>query len=808
MNRTHSAILLFLFLVIFSGQSFAQMFWNQAAFFNASQSDFLSVPNSPGLNISSSFTIEAWLCPTDVTSATPQVIMQKVQGISLSGYGMVLTSGKPAIRVNGIVRLEGKTSLQANKWTHVCAVFDDAANTYSIYLDSKLDTSGFIPVSPASNSDSLLIGRGYTSSFDGLMDEIRVWNKDLTSDEIEKYYRSTLGVSSGKYSSLVMSLPFQDRDAQGTLFSLVDWSGNGNDAYNYGVSPKDLKYRPSTTIIHNDCLEFDGAGDYTAMESSTITNPVNEITMEAWIYPRTTSEQPIIFKCTPIGTSNSYRLSIFNRKLFAQINSGMSILSFDTIPINKWTHVAFTYRASDGDYKFVINGKLRDTGTALRGLITSTSDSLYIGGFTNVVNKFNGFIDEVRITHKAKSLYEICSSMYSSIEQSNDSVSVPTLSLNLDGYTVSNADISQRLRFRNDAGFAHAGGNTYKPVSPMLRADYLNFQKGFFIKPTDRRIPETGTSGSMTTDSMEIFLDEDISDMNIFVAVNHSMGDNLRFSLTGPDGSVLIFQSYRALSNESGNIVTVFNEYADSTNADLKYICLSPEVKPSGSPISTFGTRTCRGLWKMDILDNVAQDTGRLYAWGIVVNNKTVLPRVLNTNVIVQGFYNPATNQSIRDTIRCALRSSVSPYSQVELVKFYNPLSGLTDIHYSNATPGEDYYLRLRHRNSIETWSSSFVNFDPFTSQTEYRFNTSAAQAFGSNQIQVDNSPVRFAIYGGDVNQDDAVDASDLALIDNDATAFITGYVDTDLNGDDFVDATDYSLADNNATAFISVIAP
>ncbi|MBK6877068.1 MAG: hypothetical protein IPG99_11640 [Ignavibacteria bacterium] len=61
----------------------------------------------------------------------------------------------------------------------------------------------------------------------------------------------------------------------------------------------------------------------------------------------------------------------------------MSILSFDTIPINKWTHVAFTYRASDGDYKFVINGKLRDTGTALRGLITSTPDSLYIGGFTN-----------------------------------------------------------------------------------------------------------------------------------------------------------------------------------------------------------------------------------------------------------------------------------------------------------------------------------------------------------------------------------------------------------------------------------------
>ena len=89
-----------------------------------------------------------------------------------------------------------------------------------------------------------------------------------------------------------------------------------------------------------------------------------------------------------------------------------------------------------------------------------------------------------------------------------------------------------------------------------------------------------------------------------------------------------------------------------------------------------------------------------------------------------------------------------------------------------------------------------------------YDFSTDANKAYGNNLSLVDNSPVRFAMFSGDVNQDGTVDASDLSLIDNDAVNFVTGYVSTDLNGDNFVDATDFSLADNNALNFVSVIRP
>ena len=58
------------------------------------------------------------------------------------------------------------------------------------------------------------------------------------------------------------------------------------------------------------------------------------------------------------------------------------------------------------------------------------------------------------------------------------------------------------------------------------------------------------------------------------------------------------------------------------------------------------------------------------------------------------------------------------------------------------------------------------------------------------------------------MNQDEVVDGSDLALIDNDASNFTKGYVVTDVNGDQVVDGSDLSLDDNNASNFISVIKP
>jgi hypothetical protein len=125
---------------------------------------------------------------------------------------------------------------------------------------------------------------------------------------------------------------------------------------------------------------------------------------------------------------------------------------------------------------------------------------------------------------------------------------------------------------------------------------------------------------------------------------------------------------------------------------------------------------------------------------------------------------------------------------------------------FSDAVNGANYYIELQHRNSIETWSKTPQIFT--SNSLTYNFTTANTQAYGDNMIQVDASPVRYAIYGGDVNQDGTVDATDVSMIDNDAFYFISGYVVTDLTGDNFVDGTDFAIADNNAANFVSVVRP
>ncbi|MBL7772952.1 MAG: hypothetical protein JNM95_08830 [Chitinophagaceae bacterium] len=71
-----------------------------------------------------------------------------------------------------------------------------------------------------------------------------------------------------------------------------------------------------------------------------------------------------------------------------------------------------------------------------------------------------------------------------------------------------------------------------------------------------------------------------------------------------------------------------------------------------------------------------------------------------------------------------------------------------------------------------------------------YDFSTSANQAFGSNQKDVE--PGVWAIYSGDINQDGAIDVFDYLLQDTDIIASVSGYLPFDLNGDGSVDAFDY----------------
>ncbi len=55
-----------------------------------------------------------------------------------------------------------------------------------------------------------------------------------------------------------------------------------------------------------------------------------------------------------------------------------------------------------------------------------------------------------------------------------------------------------------------------------------------------------------------------------------------------------------------------------------------------------------------------------------------------------------------------------------------------------------------------------------------------------------------YGFYGGDVNDDGAVDGSDMAGVDNDNSVLAFGYNVSDVNGDGATDGSDMALVDNN----------
>lgn len=163
----------------------------------------------------------------------------------------------------------------------------------------------------------------------------------------------------------------------------------------------------------------------------------------------------------------------------------------------------------------------------------------------------------------------------------------------------------------------------------------------------------------------------------------------------------------------------------------------------------------------------------------------------------------PSSNTS--DTLSVLLRESTAPYEPADVVKLLLSNSGVASAVFRHIKSGRQYYIVPLHRNSIETWSSGFFSVASPGSASAYDFRTSIAKAFGSNMKTVEGSA---SLFTGDVDTDGFVDVSDISLVDNDATQFLSGYNVTDLNNDGIVDLADLVFADNSASQFVTMVRP
>ncbi len=165
-----------------------------------------------------------------------------------------------------------------------------------------------------------------------------------------------------------------------------------------------------------------------------------------------------------------------------------------------------------------------------------------------------------------------------------------------------------------------------------------------------------------------------------------------------------------------------------------------------------------------------------------------------------QGQTPSVANQC--DNVTIELRNPNPPYALVSTAIRPILTNGTITSGYFNIL-GQSFYIVIKHRNGLETWSANPV---VMTAALTYDFTTAAGQAYGGNQKQV--APGIWAMYNSDINQDDAVDALDYLLLDVDIQNGASGYLNTDVNGDGSVDALDYLVMESDILNGITASTP
>ncbi len=175
--------------------------------------------------------------------------------------------------------------------------------------------------------------------------------------------------------------------------------------------------------------------------------------------------------------------------------------------------------------------------------------------------------------------------------------------------------------------------------------------------------------------------------------------------------------------------------------------------------------------------------------------------------IITEGLYiSDKLNKC--DTAKVYLRNISMPYAIIDSAVSEIDSINFTGVFDFKNAPAGNYFYQIKHKNSIETWSKTGGENYLGGISNSYDFTNSVNKAYGNNLVKVNNSPQRFAVYSGDIDQDGAIDVSDGSITENDAYAFISGNVITDLNGDGIVDIGDVVFVDNNASNFIIVLKP
>ena len=397
-------------------------------------SQYLTVPDDANLELGSSdFTIEMWIYPT--STAAEQILINKVATATVVGSFDIRLETNGAIRTlvattSGTSWTNDTTStltVNFNQWNHVA--FVRSGNVFTRYINGVSAGGYTSAITLVNEATTLNVGANGNGSdkFTGYMSNVRIVKGTAVYTAAFTPSQSILQPTTNTQLLLnVLDSTTFIKDDSTNKFTVTNvgtatWTAIG--PFNRGNTSLKQRLVNDGTLQVLDTFDevtnnpttfgsvlFDGSTGYLTIpyNSNFNFNTGSSVSFEAWVYP-TSYTNPMFLASRNwsyggtgptwgfrIGNATNIDWSIAGTgsERYVLLKSA-SLVSPYNIPLNSWTHVAFT-RDTAGNNKIFVNGYLVAARADSQSL-SSASGSIYIGIPSSGGNYSQGYISNLRL---------------------------------------------------------------------------------------------------------------------------------------------------------------------------------------------------------------------------------------------------------------------------------------------------------------------------------------------------------------------------------------------------------------------------
>ncbi|MEM4324137.1 MAG: phospholipase D-like domain-containing protein [Candidatus Nitrosocaldaceae archaeon] len=237
--------------------------YNYAPYFTATGSNFVSIPDSQELRLQQQFSVSAWFRTTMNNNSLVAIIVNKggfqsdTPGTPQQNYGIWITGSNQGVRGKvqaGFEDANGKdyfvtspNTYNDGQWHYAVVTYD--GSVLRLYVDGSLvATRTNITAIPHTSNTPLVIGKDSNDSkryFIGDIDEVRVYNRALTAQEVSDAYSNRRFTDSGLVVYISMPILLNNQEYYSDLLNAINNAKNKIYAHVYQLEySDDITKRP------------------------------------------------------------------------------------------------------------------------------------------------------------------------------------------------------------------------------------------------------------------------------------------------------------------------------------------------------------------------------------------------------------------------------------------------------------------------------------------------------------------------------------------------------------------------------------